>query len=489
MAGGRCIAVVSCVVAAMALLRTPARAIQLLADVPVLGQVRDGAFGDGTEAPIEMYGNLGVSDIRHGATLDTYFRLEEDFAQWNGETDFYSGVLRVPNAVPWLDAQLGRQVVSQAPTTIFDADAGQIGLAPGGPVAFTAFGGQPRYFEPTYGAPGYSENEQIFGGTLRTTQLTNGSVSVGYLQQYRDGREIKQLVNTSGVRSFLRWPGMPNLYGSFAYDADHQNIDQVRAGTQAYVGNPRLLVNFESSYYKPQDNGRVLIPDLNRREDPIFQVFSLSQELQFRGGAHYQATRTLSAFADLSYQRYEQLATPVTQSYVNGYVWGTGLLYLPGGDGLEVVNVEYYGTDGGGGSVNGARGSYENRVYDRILFRAVADVSYYDKATNQSGTSLYSVIGLGYVILPGLVGELNFEADRNQLFPEDFRFGFFITYNARYRTQPPPDDGMRRTWTADQQRPWPWGLPKFGPAAWSPLPQPWAATAAASTPPSAGGVQ
>jgi hypothetical protein len=478
MACGRRIAVVLYVIAAIAMLRTAARGIQLFADLPVLGQVRDGAFGDGTETPVEMYGNFGLSDMRHGSTLDTYFRLEEDFAQSNGQTDFYSGVLRVPKAVPWLDAQLGRQIVSQAPTTIFDADSGRLTFSPGGPISFTTFGGAPRYFEPTYGPPGYSENEQIFGGTLRTTQLTNGSVSLGYLQQFRAGQEIKQLINSSAVRSFPRWPGMPNLYGSLAYDADYQNLDLVRAGLQSFVWNPRLLVNFESSYYKPQDNGKILIANLNRREDPVFQAFSLSQELQFRGGAHYQMSRTVSAFADLSYQRYNQLATSEIQSYINGYLWSTGLLCLPGGDGLEVVKLEYYGTDGGGGSVNGTRMSYENRVYDRINFRAIANVAYYDKATNQSGTALYSLIGLGYIILPGLVGEVNFEADRNQLFTDDFRFGFFLTYSARYRTQPPPDDGLRRSWTADQQRPWPWGLPKFGPSSWSPIPQPWAGAAA-----------
>ncbi len=468
MSARRFTAILACVPWAVLAFRPAARAIELRTDLPVLGQVREGYLTNETEAPIELFGDLGLSDLRHGTTLDTFFRLEEDFAQLDGTADFYSGVLRVPGAVPGLDFQLGRQIVSQAPGTIYDADAGQIRVDPGGPVALTVFGGQPRYFEPTFGPPAYSEDEQIFGGNLRTTRWTGGQLSLGYLQQIRDGRELRQLLTATGTRSFPHAPGLPNLYGSFSFDADHQNIDQVRAGAQAFLVPQRLMLNFESGYYKPQDNGEILIDNLNRREDPIFQLFSLSQMLQFRGGLRYNVTPTVSAFSDLSYQRYDQLAN----SAVNGYVWGAGLLFLPGGDGLEAVQVKYYGADSAGGNVNGVHGSYENRVYDRLMFRANADIAVYDLSSNQSGTAVASLIGVDFIILPGLVAELNFEANRNLLFPEDLRFGFFITYNARYRTeQTPAGLGVQRNPTAaDQRRPWPWGLPEFGPASWNPSP-------------------
>jgi len=471
MAGRRVTAILACGVW-VALLPALAHGFELRTDLPVLGQVREGQFGDGIEAPIELFGDLGVSDMRHGVTLDTYFRLQEDFAQWTGETDFYSGVLRVPNAVDGLDVQLGRQIISQAPGTIFDADAGQIGITPWQSLTFTAFGGQPRYFEPTYGAPSLSQDEQIFGGNVRATPLQGGALVLGYLQQQRDGRPLRQLVSATGAHSLTEWPGLPHLYGTFSFDADGQNIDQVSAGTQAFIWQPRLLFNFDTGYYKPQNNGKLVVTDINWREDAAFQLFSVSQMLQFRSGLRYHVSRTVSAFADLSYQRYEQIAT----SYVNGYVWGAGLLCLPGADGLEVVNLQYYGADSAGGDVNGVRASYENRVYDRIVFRALVDVAYYEKATNQDNSAVASIIGLGYIILPGLIGELNFEANRNQLFSEDFRFGFFITYNVRYRSQPPPEAGLRRSWTADDKRPWPWGLAEFGPASWSPNPQPWIGT-------------
>jgi len=47
----------------------------------------------------------------------------------------------------------------------------------------------------------------------------------------------------------------------------------------------------------------------------------------------YGITRTVSTYGDLSYQRYQQSRG----SFVNGYVWSSGLLYLPGGDGLEAI--------------------------------------------------------------------------------------------------------------------------------------------------------
>ena len=377
-------------------------------------------------------------------------------------------MIRVPSAPPGLDLQLGRQIVAESPVGLWDADSGQVRVGLGQtPFSLTVFGGQPRYWEPIFSSPSLSQDEQIFGGSLRVAQYRGGALALGYLQQNRQGKELMQQLTLSGTRAFAKLPGLPSLYGNFAFDADHANIDQVRVGVQSFVWKPNLLINFESGYYKPQDNGDVVIQNINRREDPIFQLFSVSDELQFRGGVRYGLTRTVSTYADLSYQRYEQSKG----SYVNGYVWSTGLLYLPGGDGLEMVRVEYYGVDSGGGSVNGGKLAYENRVYENILFRANCNVGYYDKSTNQSGTAVASLIGIGYMFLPGLVGEVNFEANRNQFFPEDFRFGFFITYSAGYSTR----GGVHRDTVGNQWRPWPWAPAQFGPASWGPTPATWSA--------------
>jgi hypothetical protein len=455
-----------------ALLAAPrARAIDLRAEPSILGQVRDGDgyFPGSTEVPFELYGDFGLSGMPHGTTFDTYFRLEDDFANVNdSETDFFAGVIRVPSAPGGVDLQLGRQIVAESPVGLWDADSGQVRVGLGQtPFSLTVFGGQPRYWEPIYSSPSLSQDEQIFGGSLRVAQYRGGALALGYLQQNRQGEELMQQLTMSGTRSFATLPGLPNLYGNFAFDADHANIDRVKLGVQSFAWKPNLLINFESGYYKPQDNGDTVIQNINRREDPIFQLFSVSGALQFRGGARYGITRTVSAYGDLSYQRYEQ----TKQSYINGYVWSAGLLYLPGGDGLETVRAEYYGIDSGGGTVNGGRVSYENRVYENILFRVNCDVGYYEKATNQSGTAIASLIGIGYMIVPGLVAEVNFEANRNQFFPEDFRSGLIITYSAGYTTR----DGVHRDSIGNQGRPWPWGPTEFGPASWGPVPATWSA--------------
>ena len=444
-------------------------AVDLRAEPSILGQVRDGDgyFPGSTEVPVELYGDFGLSNLPHGTTLDTYFRLEDDFAHANDtETDFFTGVVRVPSAPGGLDVQLGRQIVAESPVGLWDADSGQIRLGFGKtPFSLTVFGGQPQYWEPIYSSPSLSQNEQIFGGSLRVAQYQGGALALGYLQQDRQGKELMQQLTLSGTRSFATLPGLPSLYGNFAFDADHANIDQVRLGVQSSVWQPNLLLNFESGYYKPQDNGGVVIQNINRREDPIFQLFSISDELQFRGGLRYSFARTVSAYGDLSYQRYEQ----TRGTFTNGYVWSTGLLYLPGGDGLEMVRGEYYGIDSGGGSVNGGKLSYENRVYENILFRAMCDVGFYEKSTHQSGTAIASLIGVGYMFLPGLVGEVNFEANRNQFYPEDFRFGFFISYAAGYATS----GGLHRDSVGNQGRPWPWAPAQFGPASWGAAPATW----------------
>src|SRR5215813_2572149 len=362
------IATLLCILAPIA---TPVRAvaIDLRFEPSILGQVRDGDgyFPGSTEVPVELYGNFGLSNLPHGTTLDTYFRLEDNFAHANNtETDFFTGVGRVPAAPGGLDVQLGRQIVAESPVGLWDADSGQIRVGFGQtPFSLTVFGGQPQYWEPIFGAPIISQNEQIFGGSLRVAEYSGGALALGYLQQNRQGKELMQQITLSGTHAFARLPGMPSLYGNFAFDADHDNIDEVRLGVQSFVWKPQLLVNFESGYYKPQDNGDVVIQNINRREDPIFQLFSVSNALQFRGGLRYGVTRTVSTYGDLSYQRYEQSKG----SYVNGYVWSAGLLYLPGGDGLEVVSAGYYGYDSGGGTVNGGKLAYENRVYENVLFR------------------------------------------------------------------------------------------------------------------------
>jgi hypothetical protein len=472
MSARRWITTLSFMLVMLGVARSPARAIDLRFEPSILGQVRDGDgyFDGSTEFPAEIYGDAGLSNVRHGMTLDTYFRLEDDFAHANNaEGDFFSGVLRLPAARPGLDLQLGRQIVAESPVGIWDADSGQIRLNLGNtPFSVTAFGGQPRYWEPIYGPDELSQDEQIFGGSVRMTPYRGGAVALGYLQQIRKGEELMQQVTLSGTRAFRKLPGLPSLYGNFAFDADRANIDRVRAGVQSFVWRPNLLLNFESGYYKPQDNGRILVRDINRREDAIFQGFSLSEQLQFRGGLRYNLSRSLSTYGDLSYQRYQQ----TRGNYVNGYVWSTGVLYQPGGDGLEMVRVEYYGIDSAGGTVNGGRISYENRVYENILFRATCDVAYYDKASNQDGTAVGSLIGLGYQFLPGLVAELNFEGNKNQFFPEDFRFGFFITYGAVYSKT--PGSRVQRSYAA-QGRPWVWGPPRFGPAAWGPVSADWTA--------------
>ena len=446
-----------------------APAVDLRAEPSILGQVRDGDgyFPGSTEVPVELYGDFGLSNLAHGTTLDTYFRLQDNFAHANDtETDFFSGVVRVPSAPGGLDVQLGRQIVAESPVGLWDADSGQIRLGFGKtPLSLTVFGGQLQYWEPIFSSPSLSQNEQIFGGSLRVAQYQGGALALGYLQQNRQGKELMQQLTLSGTRAFASLPGVPSLYGNFAFDADHANIDRVRLGVQSSVWQPNLLLNFESGYYKPQDNGGVLIQNINRREDPIFQLFSISDELQFRGGLRYSFARTVSAYGDLSYQRYEQSHG----TFSNGYVWSSGLLYLPGGDGLEMVRGEYYGVDSGGGSVNGGKLSYENRVYENILFRAMCDVGFYEKSTHQSGTAIASLIGVGYMFLPGLVGEVNFEANRNQFYPEDFRFGFFITYAAGYATT----GGLHRDGVGNQGRPWPWAPAQFGQASWGPAPATW----------------
>jgi len=411
----------------VALAALPARAFDLWGDLDLLGQVREGYQDRETEAPVDLYGDLGAAHMWHGSDAETYFRLEQDLATGDNAGDFYAGYARVPNLLPGVQATAGRQFLNEGPGGVFVADAGKVTVDVGWPVSFTAYGGAPQYFEPTYSTPIISQDELLWGGNVRTTRWPGGQMTLGYQQWERDSKVLRQLVSGTAVQRAPRWWGRPQFYGTFGYDADHGNVDTATGGVDFTVPAPLLLVNIATTYYQPQDNTD-LLPDIDWQEDSIFQLYSNSNLWQARAGVRYPFSRALSAYADYSYQTYDN----AVDAMQNGNLAHAGLLWLPEGDGLEQVLVAYYLADSGGGNVNGVSFFYENKVYERIVFRFRADLAYYEKESNQSDWPVATRTGLGYEFLPGLTGQLLFEANRNVLFDADLRFGFVLTYNFRH---------------------------------------------------------
>jgi hypothetical protein len=402
---------------------------QLHADLSTFGQVREGDQTRKTEAPSYLYGDLGLNRLPHGGELGGVFQLGRDLGADDGTSDFYAGFARVPALGPF-DVTVGRQFLSEGPGAPVVADAAKMRFDPGWPVAFTAFGGRPQYFEPTYSSPIIDQDEWMFGGSMHSSRWYGTQLSLGYLQWERDHRVLQQLVTGSVNRSFTGLPGVPNFYGSIAYDADHQNLDLGTAGVSFVIPALRVQWNTEGTYYQPQDHQRDTPTfDINRREDPIFQLFSVSEMAQWRSGVRYAIWPSLSALVNYSFQNYDHQRGSQRE---NSHIASAGFLWLPGGDGLEKVRAEYYVVDSDAGRVNGGRASYESRVYERLVFRTKIDVLVYDKERNEGTAAVSSFVGLGFEILPGLICGLNFEANHNDRFNEDFRFGFAIDYNFRH---------------------------------------------------------
>lgn len=407
----------------------PASAADLHADIDLLGQVREAADENETEAPTDLYGKVGADRLWGGSSVNSYFRLERTFGQDDGASDFYAGYATVPNAVPGVEAIGGRQFISEGPGKVYVADAGRIRIDRGWPVAFTLYGGAPRYFEPTQGPNTISQDELLWGGNVRTTNWKDAQLGLGFQQWERKDKVLQQLLSLTARKAFRQLPGLPTFYGAFSYDADYQNIDLANAGVDFFLTRPRVLVNVEGGYYKPQDQGKTFQTNLNRREDTIFQGFSVSALGQARTGITIPVSRTLALRGDYSFQRYE--SRPGDRE--NGQLGSAGLTWLPGGDGLETVFFEYYVMDSDGGNVNGGQFTYQNRVYERITFQMKLNLTHYDNATNQDGLPVASFLGLTYDFLPNLSGEVNFEANSNDRFNEDFRLGFFVHYNFQHR--------------------------------------------------------
>jgi hypothetical protein len=405
------------------------RAQDVRGRLSVLGQVREGDQSRETEAPSYLYGDLGIDRLRHGTELGTVFQLGRDFGADDGTSDFYAGFVRVPAVTPGLDITLGRQFLSEGPDSIFVADGGKIRFDPGWPVAFSLYGGRPRYFEPTFGSNIIDEDEWLFGGSVSAARWRGGELTLGYQQYERSGDVLRQSVTGTAGTSFTSLPGVPRLYGSVSYDADRQNLDLATGGVNFVFAPIKLQWNAEGTYYKPQDHDRDRPTfDLNRREDPIFELFSIDEMRQARTGFRYTVFSNLFALIDYSFQHYNH----IEGQRENSHIASAGLLWLPGGDGLEVARGEYYVVDSDGGRVNGVKASYESYVYERLVYRSKIDVLSYDKENNQGGTAVNGLLGLGFVLLPKLICELYFEANHNDHFDEDFRFGFSIDYNFRH---------------------------------------------------------
>jgi hypothetical protein len=404
----------------------------------LLGQVREGDQSRKTETPVDFYGQATVSELWRSSSINTFFRVEQDFARSDTKGDFYTGFIDIPAAIPGLQAVGGRQFLNESPNGVMIADAGKLRLDPGWPVSFTAFGGKPRYFDPAFSSDVLSEDEIVWGGSMRAGQLAGANLSLGYQQFERKSKVLQQLVSATVSRSFSTLPGVPRLYSSIAYDADHQNLDLFTGGADILLGNSGLQLNAEGSYYKPQDHEDSRpARNINRREDPIYELFSTSEMGQGRAGLRYAFSAAFATFCDYSFQHYDQIKNDQAQ---NSHVASAGVLWLPEGDGLEIVRAEYYILETEDDRAVGGKVLYENRVYERILFRTKLDVTGYDTAGNQGDVAVSGLLGVGYALARNLSVELNFEANHNDRFDEDFRFGFFIDYNFRHAFGPTDSD-------------------------------------------------
>lgn len=408
-----------------------ARGADVYANLKVPAQVREGYQSHDTEAPVLLYSDLGIGNLGHGMNAETYWRVDGDLANSDSDADFYSGVLRAPGVIPYVsDLSLGRQFLSEGPRGGFVADAGRATVDFGGPVALSVFGGEPRYFERTTSDADISHDEQMFGARVNVMRLSRGYINAGFLQHLRDGDTLSQLVTLNAGRNYPSLPGMPKFYGSLSYDAEQQQVNRGQLGTQAVLLQPRLLGNFEFTYYKPDKHSERLMRNADRREDTIFDVISSSDQLQAAGTLHYILTPSLSTFANLGYQRYDNS----DGVHTDGYVGGAGVHWLPEGDGLESVRLEYYVADSRGGTLNGGRLYYDNRVYDRIHFRTKVDVAYYEKITNENDVAVATLLGIGYDVLPGLYCETYLEGNHNERFDADMRLGLYFVYDWFKRT-------------------------------------------------------
>ncbi|GBD26272.1 hypothetical protein HRbin30_01602 [bacterium HR30] len=411
---------------AIQLLRSsPVEALDVSGAALVNSQVREGQRLDSTEAPTNAYGAVVGTNLHHGIGAETYFRLARDWSRADGATDFYLGYARLP--IRGFELSLGRQTLDEMPGALYVVDAGRLRFDRGGPVAFSLFGGQPRYFEPLQGSEIVSQDEQIFGGSARLRSASLGQVVLSFAQLQREQRRLNQLASATWAQALRRWRSQPQAYALVTYDTAERSVQQFTAGG-GFLPHPRLFARIEGSYYRPQDRSAAALPGLDRFVDPLFSLFSSSSFKQARCGIQYQWRPGVWWSLDYGFQTFEDATGQSTE----GNRGSVGVVWLPEGDGLEVVRSEFAVTDSRGGNLYALRAYYENRVYQRILFRTKIEVARFEKITNEDDIVVSGRIGVGYELARGLLMELNFEGNRSPRFDQEFRLGLFLTYNVHY---------------------------------------------------------
>jgi hypothetical protein len=246
---------------------------------------------------------------------------------------------------------------------------------------------------------------------------------------------VNQLVGVTWGRNFFNLPWRPQTYALATYDTAERNLQQATGGG-GFALHPRVFARVEGSYYKPSARSGATLTGLDRFVDPLFSVFSVSSMRQARGGLQFQWRPNVSASLDYGFQTFEESPGKT----VEGNRGSVGMTWLPEGDGLELVRAEVAITDSRGGNLYAIRGYYENRVYQRVLFRTKIEVAGFDKVTNETDTVVSGRMGVGYEFVPGLLVEVNFEGNRSPRFDQEFRLGLLVTYTAQYRNgwRPPP---------------------------------------------------
>ena len=392
----------------------------------VNSQLREREGAAAIEAPTNAYGALIGTNVHHGIGGETYFRLERDWSRADGASDFYLGFARLP--LRGFELSLGRQVLDELPGALYVADAGRLRFDRGGPVGFSLFGGQPRYFEPLQGAELVSQDEQMFGGSARLRWVALGQVVVSFAQLQRQQRRLNQLGSATWSHTFRHLRSQPQAYALAAYDSAERNVQQVTTGV-GLLPHPRVFARIEGSYYRPSSRSPAALPGLDRFVDPLFSLISASSLQQARCGVQYRWRETVWWSADYGLQAFEDS----NGQSITGNRGSVGLVWLPEGDGLEIVRSEFGVTDSRGGSLFALRAYYENRVYQRILFRTKMEVGRFDKITNEQDIVVTSRVGVAYELAPGFLMEVNVEGNRSPRFDYEFRLGAFLTYNLHYR--------------------------------------------------------
>lgn len=370
------------------------------------------------ETPFYQYNAIGISDLPLNFTFDTSFQgLYDGKANNYTRFDLYQAVFAL-DVYPERVRIIGGRQFADDGFQVLLRDGLTIEVAPPGPVGFDLYFGIPRYLEDG-NFTGVTEG-MMTGVNVRTQGIKN--LGLTFSARYSKINITRTAARTNdtvqlglaGTYSFASNAWTPAVYAGAEYDIGGKTMDVANLGIDFYP-HWRLAINVEGGYYNTSRNST---------ESKLFKTYFADEMIQAIVGSSIKLPKGFGFFENAAYQN----SAVRGRGRENSYLVEAGFSKHWKRAGLS-SKIAYYFQKSFGGTVHGAYLDlgFEKFIAEPLSFDFGADVSHYNKITNDDGTAFSFIGGLNYNFVKGFTAVFGGEFNRNEFFNREARVTLMLT--------------------------------------------------------------